>query len=188
MTASGELPVQSSAKPEQALIIPSALRHRARRRLWLFLIAAGLALAGIALAIVRPFKTEPVQYRSALIERRTIQRTVDSTGHVDVEQRVEVPAPGPGRIVEILVRTGDRVTRGQGLARLDQRAATIAVGGARAGLNGAASRVSDAAATLSAAPGKARIASRLRCRSFRICGAWFRGGSGGLEVFRICRG
>lgn len=136
---------------DQPLVIPTAIRERKRRRRWILLALGVVAAAAILIAVLAPLKVEPVQFRTALVERRTITRVVEATGQVDVVQRVEVPAPAAGRILEILVRTGDRVSERQPLARLDERAAVIAVRGAQAGTRAAASRVTEAEVALAAA-------------------------------------
>ena len=142
---------QAPTALEQPLVIPTTIRQRSRRRRWILLALGVLIAIGIVIAALAPLKTEPVQYRTAAVERRTITRVVEATGQVDVVQRVEVPAPGGGRILEILVRVGDRVSVRQSLARLDERAAVIAVRTAQAGTRAAASRVKEAEAALAAA-------------------------------------
>jgi len=136
---------------EQSLVIPPEVRRGVRRRRWVALAlvaAAGAGGATFALARNRPV---PTQYRVTLVERRTIVRVVEATGHLDVTTRVEVTAPEQGRLVELLVKEGEAVTAGQPLAKLDARAAAIALQGAQATIAAAGSRVAEAETALSAA-------------------------------------
>jgi HlyD family secretion protein len=109
-------------------------------------LAAGAAAYGVARS--RPV---PIEYRTTAVERRTIVRVVEATGHLDVQTRVEVSAPEDGRLIELFVKSGDVVKANQPLARLDQRATTIALRGAQASVAAAGSRVAEAEAALAAA-------------------------------------
>lgn len=53
------------------------------------------------------------QVVTATVERRTLRRTVESTGEVRPENRLQVTPPIAGRIEELSVREGDGVERGQ---------------------------------------------------------------------------
>ena len=143
--------MQRSETIEQPLVIPARIRGRGRRRVWLFVGLIALAVAAAAIYWRLRAEPAPPAYRTARIERRTIVRVVEAAGKIDVLTRIEIPAPTVGRVTEILVRSGDRVTRGQPLARLDQRAASIAVRGAEAELSAAGNRIAEASAELSAA-------------------------------------
>jgi HlyD family secretion protein len=111
---------------------------------------AVLAAAGTAYGVVRN-RPVPTQYRTTLVERRTIVRVVEATGHVDVTTRVELNLPEDGRLVELFVKSGDTVKANQPLARLDQRAAVIGLQSAQANVAVAGSRVLEAETALSAA-------------------------------------
>lgn len=103
-------------------------------------------------------------YRSIPLERRTIVRVVESTGHLDARSRVEVAAPVAGHLAEIKVAPGDVVARGQLLARLDDRATALGVRGAGATLEASVWRVAEArSAAESAEQDKQRVA-RLKAR------------------------
>jgi HlyD family secretion protein len=105
----------------------------------------------VALLLFRNARPRAVRYRTAPVERRTIESLVDAAGRLDVTTRIEVPAPAAGQLFEILVREGASVTQGQVLAQLDEAAAGIAVGGARATVHGADQKIQEAQAALEAA-------------------------------------
>ncbi len=129
------------------LEIPKLARKaRLRRGIVVVVLLAG---AGVV-AVFWPHEGLGERYRTTAVSRRTIVKVVEATGHVDVRRRVEVPAPIPGRLVEILVAAREPVTRGQLLARLDDHAAALAVRGAQATVQAAAGRVAEARAALAA--------------------------------------
>jgi HlyD family secretion protein len=132
-----------------------------RRVRWALILIAAACVAAVFFARNR---TEPSRYITTRIERRTIIKEVEVTGQLDVIRRIEVPAPLPARLVEVLVREGDRVTEGQPLALLDGRALTIAARGARAGLDASSSKAAEALVELDAAHEALARIERLRSR------------------------
>ncbi|HTQ08361.1 MAG TPA: efflux RND transporter periplasmic adaptor subunit [Polyangiaceae bacterium] len=136
---------------EQSLVIPPEVRRGVRRRRWTaVVVVALLAAAGTAYGVVRN-RPVPPQYRTTLVERRTVVREVEATGHVDVTTRVDVNVPEDGHLIELFVKAGDTVTANQPLARLDQRAAVIGLQSAQANVAAAGSRVLEAETALTAA-------------------------------------
>lgn len=71
--------------------------------------------------------------RSAKVERGDLEVKVTSTGTVKPYNRVEIKAPIPGRVEEVLVREGDEVKKGQVLAQMSstERAALLDAARAR---------------------------------------------------------
>jgi HlyD family secretion protein len=143
--------MQGSETLEQPLVIPAHVRGRGRRRVWLLIALISACAIGAGIFWQLRGQPSPTAYRTAPVERRTISRVVEAAGKIDVLTRIEIPAPAVGRVTELLVHSGDRVTRGQALARLDPRATSIAVKGAEAVVNAAGSRVAQASAELAAA-------------------------------------
>jgi HlyD family secretion protein len=127
------------------------LRKRAKVFRWA-VIFGGLALAGMG-GYVYWLKSRPVgpSYRTAGVVRRSIVRVVEASGRLDTRLRFEVAAPAPGRLASISVRVGDTVKQGTVLARLDDRAAALAVQTASASRTAASWRVAEAKANLQAA-------------------------------------
>ena len=110
-------------------------------------VVVGVVLVGAALAayfLTRGPDESP--YRVAQVARTSIVQEIRVTGHLELTDQVEVPAPIEGQLVEVLVQPGDNVEKGQSLARLDKGSAEIAFHVARAELDVARARVSEAAA------------------------------------------
>ena len=136
--------------------------NRRSRWLWILGFAAAVAIAWVALRSIG-HKQAPL-YRTEALARRTVSREIDAQGHLDVPERIEVPAPAPGRLSKILVRPGEAVRSGQVLAELDPVASAMAVGAARRSLDASDSRVAEAevalASTVEAGARTARLAAR----------------------------
>jgi HlyD family secretion protein len=90
--------------------------------------------------------TEENPYRVAVVSRTSIVKEIRVTGHLELTDQVEVPAPIEGQLVEVLVQPGDSVEAGQLLARLDKGSTEIAFHVAQAELEVARARVSEAEA------------------------------------------
>ncbi|MEY4576571.1 MAG: hypothetical protein RL701_1274 [Pseudomonadota bacterium] len=103
-------------------------------------------------------------YRYVPVSRRDVVRVVESSGHLDASARFEVPAPFAGRLTEILVKPGERVQRGQALARLDDREGVFTIRNAVAAREAAVAHVSDARTVLSSAAEERQRVERLAAR------------------------
>lgn len=71
--------------------------------------------------------------RSAKVQKGDLEVKVTATGTVKPYNRVEIKAPIPGRVEEVLVREGDEVKKGQVLAQMSssERAALLDAAGAQ---------------------------------------------------------
>ena len=93
-----------------------------RVRRWLWIGALGLAIAGAGFAFARP-KGKPGEekdkVKTAKAEVADVQVRVTEVGSVEPDVKVDVKSVLSGKVVELLVREGDRVKRGQVLARVE---------------------------------------------------------------------
>jgi HlyD family secretion protein len=93
-----------------------------RVRRWLWIGALGLVIAGAGWAVVRP-KGKPGEekdkVKTAKAEVADVQVRVTEVGSVEPDVKVDVKSALSGKVVELLVREGDRVQRGQVLARVE---------------------------------------------------------------------
>ncbi len=96
------------------------LSGRRSRRLWIGAVAL-LAAAGAAMA-ARP-GAKPAEdkdkVRTAKAETGDVQVRVTEVGSVEPQVKVDVKSVLSGKVVELLVREGDRVKKGQVLARVE---------------------------------------------------------------------
>jgi HlyD family secretion protein len=155
-------PSSTSTSPSAStLAIPARLMRPARRRRWLWIVGVPVAVALAWVGWRALGHEEAPLYRTEVLARRTISREVDAQGHLDVPERIEVPAPSPGRLARILVKPGESVQSGQVLAELDAVATAMAVGAARRSLEASDSRVAEAEVALAAAGEAAARTARL---------------------------
>lgn len=104
-----------------------------------------LALTVSAYLLLRGPERSP--YRVAQALRTSIIKEIRLTGHLELVDQVEVPAPIEGQLIKVLVQPGDSVETGQVLAQLDKGSAEIAFHVASAELEVARARVSEAEAS-----------------------------------------
>jgi HlyD family secretion protein len=92
-----------------------------RVRRWIWIAVLAVAVAG-GLAAVRP-KGKPAdengKVKTAKAEVGDVQVRVTEVGSVEPDVKVDVKSVLSGKVVELLVREGDRVKRGQVLARVE---------------------------------------------------------------------
>jgi HlyD family secretion protein len=93
-----------------------------RVRRWLWVGALVVAVAGVGFALSRP-KGKPGEekdkVKTAKAEVADVQVRVTEVGSVEPDVKVDVKSVLSGKVVELLVREGDRVKRGQVLARVE---------------------------------------------------------------------
>ena len=111
--------------------------------IWLaILVAVGLA-GGVAYG-VRKSRAEVTAVQTGRVARRDLAATVTASGEIKPRNYINIGANAMGRLTEILVKEGDRVRKGQLLARLEAVQATAGLESQKAALSSAQA---DAAAT-----------------------------------------
>ncbi|HUL77360.1 MAG TPA: efflux RND transporter periplasmic adaptor subunit [Vicinamibacteria bacterium] len=93
-----------------------------RVRRWLWIGVLGVAIAGIGYAFLRPKgkpEEEKNKIKTAKAEVADVQVRVTEVGSVEPLVKVDVKSALSGKVVELLVREGDAVRKGQVLARVE---------------------------------------------------------------------
>jgi multidrug efflux pump subunit AcrA (membrane-fusion protein) len=93
-------------------------------------LVAALAVAYVVLA--RPASSEPAMLRTVPVTRGNVTATVNATGNLTSTAVTTVTPGTSGTLTSLTVAAGDRVTKGQVLARLDPQPATQALATAQA--------------------------------------------------------
>jgi HlyD family secretion protein len=79
----------------------------------------GLAIAGIALLSAAKRRQPATEVRIEKVTKRDLTSIVTASGKIEPKRKVDVSADITGRIVDLPVREGDMVTRGQVVVRID---------------------------------------------------------------------
>ncbi|UYL09380.1 efflux RND transporter periplasmic adaptor subunit [Bdellovibrio sp. SKB1291214] len=90
-------------------------------------VVAILALGGGGFYYYKQSKANEVTYKRLPIKKGDIEVTILATGTVQPENRLEIKAPVAGRMEQVLVREGQKVTKGQIIAIMSstERAAML---------------------------------------------------------------
>jgi RND family efflux transporter MFP subunit len=104
------------------------------------LVTSGCQTDTPAAASSRP-TGQPRTVQVAVAERDSVPRGIEVTGTLAAQDEVQLAMKVPGRVSEMLVDLGDRVSRGQVIARLDPTDLTLAVRQATAAFQQARARL-----------------------------------------------
>jgi HlyD family secretion protein len=113
-----------------------------------FYIILGLLLVLIILVLSFAGKRDDKEVTTELVERRMLTETVTASGKIQPESEVKIQSQVSGEIIELPVKEGDVVEKGQLLVRINPDIYTAALNRAEASLNGARSNLSSAKARL----------------------------------------
>ena len=115
---------------------PSPLPRQRRRRA----LVAGLVVVALATGVVY-WRSRAVEVDAVSVQTDALQRTLLVSARVQNRDRVDIGATLTGRVQQVQVREGDRVTRGQPLVELEADELRAAVDQAQASLRQARARV-----------------------------------------------
>lgn len=115
-----------------------------------YIIGGGVLVCVIALAVVAANrnKTKPTEVRIEGVEARDLVASVTASGQIQPRTKVDVSADVTGKIVRLVVKEGEMVTRGQLLLQIDPEQATAALQRAEASLASTRAQAAQAKANL----------------------------------------
>jgi HlyD family secretion protein len=90
-----------------------------KRRIWLIAGAAVLAIGGGVAFRINQKKNAATEVRLEPVSRRDLVSSVTASGKIEAKTSVDISADITGRIIDIAVREGDLVKRGQFLLQID---------------------------------------------------------------------
>ncbi|HEU4402724.1 MAG TPA: efflux RND transporter periplasmic adaptor subunit, partial [Candidatus Polarisedimenticolia bacterium] len=115
---------ESDKEPGAASLAPPVRRRR--RRAWAVVAALAVAVAGAALYAGWRYASgrhgltaDDLDVRTGKVEVADIQVVVSEVGTIEPLVRVDVKSTLSGKVTDLLVREGDRVRKGQVLARVE---------------------------------------------------------------------
>lgn len=130
--------------PEQRQGLSQHRRPKQRRIPLNLAVPLIVALAIIGIIIWRVGAATPTASITTAITRATLSETVSGSGSVQPQRSLDLAFTAAGDIAEVLVATGDQVSTGQALARLDTRDLELQLAQAEASLKSAEARLAAA--------------------------------------------
>ena len=92
---------------------------KSKKKLWIIIAAVAVLTIIIVLAVVKGGKNEGIKVSVEEVARRTIVQTVSSNGKIQPETDIKISPYISGEVVELYVKEGDQVTKGDLLAKID---------------------------------------------------------------------
>lgn len=96
---------------------PRRDEHRTRA-VWARRVAVAVACLGALAALVFAWMPKPVLVETAVASRGALETTIEEDGRARVKDRYVISAPLAGRLARIELHAGDRIRRGDVVARL----------------------------------------------------------------------
>src|ERR671910_3862528 len=90
-----------------------------RSRIWLIAGAVVLVIGGVVAFRINQKKNAATEVRLEQVSRRDLVSSVTASGKIEAKTSVDISADITGRIIDIAVREGDMVKRGQFLLQID---------------------------------------------------------------------
>src|SRR5689334_25081048 len=107
-----------------------------RGTIWLTLLV--LVAAGAAAGGVYYYRREkPLVVTTETVRLRDLEAVVSASGKIQPKRLVNISADTPGRVVNLAVNEGDRITKGQFLLQIDPKSLRTRVEGGTASLQAA---------------------------------------------------
>ncbi|MGZ5444908.1 MAG: efflux RND transporter periplasmic adaptor subunit [Thermoanaerobaculia bacterium] len=122
-----------------------------RRTKIIILVVVLLAIAGITAASIRSKGKEGTPVTFGKVERSDLTSKVSANGRIDAQRKVDLSANVMGQIVNLAVREGDVVKKGDFLLQIDQKQLAASAQGAEASMRALFSDRDAARATLAEA-------------------------------------
>src|SRR5262245_31070846 len=92
-----------------------------RKGLWILLIILVVGLLGVgAVVISKMNRPKGEKVRTQKIEKGALVATVTCNGKIEAHRKVEISANVPGQVLNIAVREGDKVKKGDFLLQIDR--------------------------------------------------------------------
>jgi HlyD family secretion protein len=94
------------------------MQTKSRRKLWILIAVGVVLIAAIAMAVASKKREKPILVTTDKAFRKTITQMVTATGKIQPEVEVKIAPEVSGEIIEIPVKEGDIVRKGQLLLRI----------------------------------------------------------------------
>jgi len=102
--------------PGSSVLLARQKKRKRARTIWIVLSA--LIAIVLIVAVVGGRKEKPIVVQTEKVSRHTITEVVQATGKIQPEVQVKVSPEVPGEIIELPFKEGDRVKKGQLVAKI----------------------------------------------------------------------
>ncbi len=116
-------------------------KSKSKKKIIIFSILGLIILIAVALVVISGNKEQIITVQTEKVETKTITQTVSATGTIEPEFKVLITPEVTGEIVELPVKEGDNIARGQLLIRIKPDAYIAARDRAAASLQAAKSNL-----------------------------------------------
>jgi HlyD family secretion protein len=110
-------------------------KKKTKRKLWIWIAVVAVIIVAAGIIIARSKREKPPEVTTETIARKTLISKVSANGAIDAQRKVDLSANVMGQIVNLAVREGDRVEKGDFLLQIDQAQLEATAAGAAASLN-----------------------------------------------------
>ena len=90
-----------------------------RMKVWSAVVIVALVIAGVVALRIQKSRNAGIEVRLEQVGRRDLTSAVTASGKIEAKTSVDISADITGRIIQIAVREGDLVKRGQFLLQID---------------------------------------------------------------------
>ena len=122
---------------------------KSKKKLWYFIGGGVIVLLIVIALIVKGGRNEGTKVSVEKVTKRTITQTVSANGKIQPEKDIKISPYISGEVVELLVKEGDEVKRGDLLAKIDPEIYISAFDQSEASLNTQKASEANARARLS---------------------------------------
>lgn len=155
----------TNGKPLSTQTVVTQMKKRKQRKRTVFIVSGVLLLVIVVLAIASGGKEEVITVQTEKVTRKTITSIVQATGKIQPEVKVKISPEVSGEIIELPIKEGEQVKRGQLLARIKPTTFEAAYEQGMASLNASKARMEQSRANLITAKASFARAKELRAKN-----------------------
>lgn len=121
---------------------------KSRKKLWIIIAAVAVIAVIVVIAVIKGKGTDAQKVSTEKAVKRTIIQTVSSNGKIQPEKDIKISPYISGEVVELMVKEGEQVKKGDLLAKIDPEIYLSAVDQTEASLNTQKANLANAKARL----------------------------------------
>jgi HlyD family secretion protein len=121
---------------------------KSKKKLWIILAAVAVVAVMVIIAVVKGKGNDSLKVSTEKVALRTIIQTVSSNGKIQPEKDIKISPYISGEVVELMVKEGEQVKKGDLLAKIDPEIYIAAYDQSEASLNTQKANLSNAKARL----------------------------------------